>query len=225
MRVLVVEGDVIVADSFASGLRRHGYDAERVETGRAALKAYSKVDLVLLDLELPDVDGLEVCRAIRAEGDTPIIAVTDSDNELDRVLGLQAGSDDCVRKSACLGQRHGFRELMARIEAVMRRVHPGSSIARAIRCGPLSVDPNTREVCLYGRLVRLTRKEFDLLYLLATNSHRIVPRRQIMSEVWDEDYMTSSRTLDMHVSSLRAKLGASSWIRTVRGVGFRIGDV
>jgi DNA-binding response OmpR family regulator len=224
MRVLIVDDDATAAESFAHGLRRHGYDAELVETGSAALTAYRKADLVLLDLELPDVDGLEVCRAIRADADTPIIAVTESDSELDRVLGLQAGSDDCVEKKACLDRPHGFRELMARIEAVMRRVRPRRQSAHTITQGALCIDPSIREVRVHGRLAKLTRKEFDLLYLLAAHSDRIVPRKQIMSEVWDEDYVTSSRTLDMHVSSLRAKLGASSWIRTSRGVGFRLGS-
>ncbi|TDC57496.1 response regulator transcription factor [Actinomadura sp. KC345] len=223
MRVLVVNEEPAVAESITAGLRRHGYDAESVDTGTEALRSHDQVDLVLLDLELPDLDGLEVCRAIRNEGDTPIIVVTDRDDRIHRVLVLQAGSDDCLDKRDCLEIPLGFRELIARIEAVMRRARPDRHRRRQISRGSLHIDTDLREVRVDGRPVALTRKEFDLLHLLARHPEKILPRRQIMAEVWDDHHVGSSRTLDMHVSSLRGKLGAGSWIRTARGVGFGIG--
>lgn len=217
MRVLVVEDDADAAEDLTRGLRRHGFDADIVDTGTDALKRYHDVDLVLLDLELPDVDGLEVCRDIRANCNTPIIAVTESDTELDRVLGLQAGSDDCLVKP------YGFRELMARIDAVMRRVNPPQRAAQVLSHGRLQVDVGAREVRIDGRLVGLTRKEFDLLHLLAHRPDSVVTREHMMSKVWGFCDMSSSRTIDTHVSSVRSKLGSSQWIVTVRGVGFRLG--
>jgi DNA-binding response OmpR family regulator len=213
----VVEDDDAAAETLIRGLRRHGYDADRVETGTDALKAFRRADLVLLDLELPDLDGLEVCRGIRAASDTPIIAVTERGTELDRVLGLQAGSDDCLDKP------FGFRELMARIEAVMRRVRPRTPGQRIIAHGPLYIDSGAREVSLNDRLIAMTRKEFDLLHLLASQPETVVPRTRIMSEVWNDDWTKTGRTIDTHVNSLRNKLGDSRWIITVRGVGFRLG--
>lgn len=217
MRVLVVEEDSAAAECLTHCLRRHGYDADSVNTGMHALKTYHCADLVLLDLELPDLDGLEVCRGIRAACDTPIIAVTARSTELDRVLGLQAGSDDYLVKP------YGFRELMARIEAVMRRVHPQPRVMQNISHDPLRIDAGTREVRLDGRLVKITRKEFDLLHLLASQPEIVFSRKEIMSRVWDTEWTKFSRTIDTHVSSLRNKLGASTWIITVRGVGFRFG--
>ncbi|GAB3661876.1 response regulator transcription factor [Streptomyces sparsus] len=223
MHVLVVEDESDVADSLIRGLRRHGHETVGVATGGQALEAYREADLVLLDLELPDIDGLEVCRLIRRACDTPIIAFTDRSTELDRVLGLQAGSDDC------LGKPYGFRELMARIDAVMRRARPPRKPEeQAISHGPLEIDAATREVRLDGRLVEVTRKEFDLLHHLASHPGVVVPRKQLMAEIWDDPVSATlgtqaSRTIDTHVSTLRNKLGSSSWILTVRGVGFRFG--
>lgn len=217
MRVLVVQEDTAAAESLTRGLRRRGHDVNSVDTGTHALQTYHRADLVLLDLELPDLDGLEVCRGIRAACDTPIIAITVRGTELDRVLGLQAGSDDYLVKP------YGFPELMARIEAVMRRARPQSQAGRTISYGPLHVDSGIREVRLDGELINVTRKEFDLLHLLASQPNTIFSRKQIMSRVWDTDWAEFSRTIDTHVSSLRNKLGARTWIITVRGVGFRFG--
>ncbi|OII65747.1 DNA-binding response regulator [Streptomyces sp. CC53] len=217
LRILVVENEARAAESLVMGLRRHGYEAESVNTGARALQAHTETDLVLLDLDLPDLDGLEVCRGIRAASDTPIIAITARDTELDRVLGLQAGSDDYMVKP------YGFRELMARIEAVMRRVRPRPPAAHVITSGPLTIDARTRQVRLDGRPVEVTRKEFDLLYLLASQPETVVSRKQLMTQVWDDSWSRPGRTIDTHVSSLRGKLGSSSWIITVRGVGFRFG--
>ncbi|MBB1254617.1 response regulator transcription factor [Streptomyces alkaliterrae] len=214
-RVLVVESDVDDAEPLVSGLRRHGHEVETITSGRAALEAYEDADLVLLDLELPDLDGLEVCRAIRTACDVPIIAVTARGTELDRVLGLQAGADDYLTKP------YGFRELMARVEAVMRRARPQASPPSVINHGPLLIDTASREVTLEGRRIPMTRKEFDLLCLLAANPDTVIPRKRLMQQIWGDSW--SRRTVDTHVSTLRNKLGASSWVITVRGVGFRLG--
>ncbi|GAB1338428.1 response regulator transcription factor [Streptomyces sp. E-15] len=218
MNVLVVESDSRAADTLMRGLARQGYTTHGSTTGAQALRAHHEADLVLLDLDLPDLDGLEVCRGIRAVSDTPIIVVTGRDSELDRVLGLQAGSDDYLVKP------YGFRELLARIEAVMRRVRLRSqSRSRVITHGPLRIDAEARVATLDGDPVDLTRKEFDLLYLLASQAGAVIPRRQIMAQVWDDAWSPHGRTIDTHVSTLRGKLGSSRWITTVRGVGFRLG--
>ncbi|MDX3456250.1 response regulator transcription factor [Streptomyces sp. ME02-8801-2C] len=219
LRVLVVESETQAADALVQELRRHGHLARSVPTAALALQAHPSVDLVLLDLDLPDLDGLEVCRRIRAVGDVPIITVTTRGAELDRVLGLQAGSDDYVVKP------YGFRELLARMEAVMRRARPrpASTRQQVITYGPLRIDTRIRELLLEGRRVDLTPKEFDLLHLLASQPDTTLSRRQLMSQVWDDDWSHRGRTIDTHVSSLRGKLGSSNWIVTVRGVGFRLG--
>ncbi|HET6860429.1 MAG TPA: response regulator transcription factor [Streptomyces sp.] len=215
-RVLVVESDSSDAESLAAGLRRHGHTVERVGTGVEALQAYGDVDLVLLDLELPDLDGLEVCREIRLVCDIPLIAVTSRGAEIERVLGLQAGADDYLVKP------YGFRELMARMGAVMRRSRPQYLAAKVVSHGPLHIDANTRKVSLHGRRVGVTLKEFDLLYFLASHPHTVIPRKRLMQQVWGDSW--SRRTADTHVSSLRSKLGSSDWIITVRGVGFQLGN-
>ncbi|MET9520722.1 response regulator transcription factor [Streptomyces sp. NPDC002994] len=217
LRVLVVENEARAADSLVQGLLRQGYAVQSVATGTKALLAYHQADLVLLDLDLPDLDGLEVCRGIRAVSDTPVIAVTARGSELDRVLGLQAGSDDYLVKP------YGFRELLARMEAVMRRVRPQPARAQFISHGPLSIDIDIRLTTMHGEPVDLTRKEFDLLQLLASQPGTVISRRQLMSKVWDDTWSHRGRTIDTHVSSLRGKLGSSSWIINVRGVGFRLG--
>lgn len=219
MDVLVAESHGAVTEQLVQYLQRHRYRTRCVCTGAEALKAHREVDLVLLDLDLPDIDGLEVCQAIRRVSHTPIIAFvgTNRDSEVDRVLALQAGADDCIVRSC------GFREVKARIDAVMRR-------ARTTRCAPqtishdsLHIDARTREVRVDGRRIDTTAKEFELLYFLASNPETVVSRKELIKTVWANTWTGSSRTIDTHVSSLRSKLGASSWIFTVRGVGYRIG--
>ncbi|GHG83393.1 response regulator transcription factor [Streptomyces griseocarneus] len=226
MQLLVVESDTTAAEPLAPRLERHGHEAVTVATGAEALRAYADAELVLLDLDLPDIDGLEVCRRIRGNSDTPIIAFARKGADLDRVLGLQAGSDDC------LDTPYEFRELMARIDAVMRRARrppaPAPAPAEALSVGDVCINPGSREVRLRGRAVDLTRKEFDLLYYLATHSDSVVTRQRLMADIWGDTSANAlgpraSRTIDTHVSSLRGKLGHSGWILTVRGVGFRIG--
>ncbi|RDG32427.1 response regulator transcription factor [Streptomyces corynorhini] len=215
--VLVVERNASAADAMVSALRRQGYTAHSVETGARALRMCGDADLVLIALELPDIDGVELCRSVRNGSDTPLIAVTDVDDELARVLALKAGADDCVVTA------WGFREIGARIEAVLRRTRPRTALLDAISLSPLHIDPRTRQVHLYDELVDVTSKEFELLYTLAATAETVVTRRELMAKVWGSDWAHSSRTIDTHVSSLRAKLGSSCWIITVRGVGYRMG--
>jgi DNA-binding response OmpR family regulator len=215
-RVLVVDGDPDLADYLQTQLRRHGHESVGVQQGSAALRAYEDVDLVLLDLELPDMDGLEVCRALRSVSRVPVIILTARQSELDCVLGLQAGADDYVTKP------YGLRELMARMEAVLRRASWQPDTCQEIRHGRLRIDANSREVAVDGVPVPLTRKEFDLLCLLASHPDTVIPRKQLLRQVWGDSW--SRRTVDTHVSSLRGKLGDRGWIVTVRGVGFRLGD-
>ncbi|OKI07320.1 hypothetical protein A6A06_36005 [Streptomyces sp. CB02923] len=223
MRVLVVEDEQETAQPLIQGLERHGHDTIAAATGAQALDAYPHAELVLLDIGLPDMDGLEVCRRMRSADDTPIIAFTDTGAEVDKILGLQAGSDDCLSKP------YVFRELMARVEAVMRRVRPQvickpEEPKSAILSGPLLIDAATRQVWLARQQVEMTRKEFDLLHYLASRPGEVLPRHRLMVDVWDYPAdrkigLQSSRTIDTHVSALRRKLG-SCWICTIRGIGF-----
>ena len=186
----------------------------RVATGEEALEA-ALPDLVLLDLRLPGMDGTEVCRRLRARSDVPIIVVTAKGEEVDRVVGLELGADDYIVKP------FGFRELLARIRAVMRRVHPGSDRSQ-IHVGELEIDVRGRRVTLAGESLALTTKEFDLLTLLASEQGAVVSRQRILREVWDTEWFGPTKTVDVHVASLRKKLGDPAWIETVRGIGLRL---
>jgi DNA-binding response OmpR family regulator len=171
--------------------------------------------VVLLDLGLPDVDGFELCRTLRARSGVPIIVVTARGEEVDRVVGLELGADDYVVKP------FGFRELVARIRAVVRRAagRPGGGMPAL---GPLLVDRRTRRAAVDGRPLTLTPKEFDLLALLADDPGAVCSRQQILDEVWDPHWYGPTKTLDVHIASLRRKLGRPELIETVRGVGYRL---
>jgi two-component system, OmpR family, response regulator RegX3 len=214
VRILIVEDDDAIATPLADGLRREGFEVTRVATGEAALEA-PLPDLVLLDLRLPGMDGTEVCRRLRARSDVPIIVVTAKGEEVDRVVGLELGADDYIVKP------FGFRELLARIRAVMRRVHPGSDRAQ-IRVGELEIDVRGRQASLSGATLGLTTKEFDLLALLASEPGTVVSRQRILRVVWDTEWFGPTKTVDVHVASLRKKLGNPAWIETVRGIGLRL---
>lgn len=215
MRVLLVESEESSATFLAQGMRRVGHKVEIVHFGRNVLDFLHRVDLVILDLDTPDVDGLDICRRIRAVSDIPIISGTGDRTELARVLALGAGSDDCVDRP------YGFRELMARVEAVMRRVRVQAMRQEELSHGPLRIDPGTRAVSLADRAIQLTDKEFDLLQTLAARPGTVISREEIMARVWGDIWNKTGRTIDTHVSSLRAKLGRGDCITTVRGVGFR----
>lgn len=216
MRVLVVEDDEAIAAPLMTGLEREGYEPEWVATGRDALERAADVDLVLLDLGLPDIDGYEVCRRIRARSDVPVIVVTARGDEVDRVVGLELGADDYLVKP------FGFRELVARIRAVTRRITPSTAEAPVTTIGDLVVDRRARRVTMAGAEIELTRKEFDLLASLADDPGATRTRDQIMEEVWDAHWYGPTKTLDVHIAALRRKLGEPELIETIRGVGFRL---
>ncbi len=215
MRVLLVEDDDAIAAPLEEGLEREGLEVERVATGHGALAA-ADADLVLLDLGLPDLDGLEVCRQLRARSSVPVIVITARGEEIDRVVGLELGADDYIVKP------FGFRELMARIRAVTRRVTGAGSGATSVRLGELEVDFRARRVTVAGAEVELTRKEFDLLALLIADPGALRTRQEILESVWDEHWYGPTKTLDVHIAALRKKLGDPALIETVRGVGFRM---
>jgi two-component system, OmpR family, response regulator RegX3 len=217
MRVLLVEDDESIAVPLAEGLRREGFDVEHAATGTEALAADAP-DFVLLDLRLPDVDGLTVCRELRSRSDVPIIVVSARGEEVDRVVGLELGADDYLVKP------FGLRELIARMRAVLRRLD-GRHEARGedeVVAGPLTIDLRAHRALFGGEEVALTGKEFDLLTLLARHAGAVVTREQILRDVWHTTWYGSSKTIDVHVAALRRKLGQPELIETVRGVGLRL---
>jgi two-component system, OmpR family, response regulator RegX3 len=219
MRLLVVEDDATIAVPLRTGLRREGFDVELVGTGAAALAA-GDCDLVLLDLGLPDVDGRVVCTTLRERSNVPIIVVTARSEEIDRVTLLELGADDYVIKP------FGFRELVARIRAVLRRTEGErrpTPAAAPLAIGLLQIDTRTRNVRYADLPVALTPREYDLLVYLAGDPGAVHTREQIIEDVWDQNWWGSTKTLDVHVASLRKKL-APDVLETVRGVGFRLID-
>jgi DNA-binding response OmpR family regulator len=213
MRVLLVEDDFRFAAALTAALRRSGYEVDHVPTAAAALSA-PPTDLVLLDVGLPDGDGVDVCRRLRAQGDVAIIMLTARGEERDRVVGLRGGADDYVVKP------FGFAELQARIEAVLRRARPRPAGMRSV--GGLRVDLDQHRTYVGDELVTLTRKEFHLLSLLVAQPEAAVRRERLLAEVWHTSWRGTSRTLDVHVATLRAKIGEGAQIETIRGVGYRI---
>ena len=213
--VLVVEDDPSLATQLVRGLSRGGYRVDHVMTGREAL-ASGDPDVVLLDLGLPDADGVDVCRQLRARSDAGIIIVTARGEEPERVLALDAGADDYLIKP------FGLAELLARIRAVLRRVRPGGEV---LRHGPLAVDLRTRKVTVHGREVALTPKEFDILECLASDPGRVMTRQEILESAWDAHWYGPTKVLDVHVAALRRKLDVPGLIETAYGRGFRLGEV
>jgi len=218
MRVLIVEDDDAIATPLAKGLEREGFAVDRVGTGHDALEHVlaARFDVVLLDLGLPDRDGFDVCRDLRSQSSVPIIVVTARSEEVDRVVGLELGADDYIVKP------FGFRELVARIRVVVRRRPAQNASSGATTIGELVVDRRTRRVTVEDGEIALTPKEFDLLAFLAEDAGAVCTRQQVLEEVWDPHWYGPTKTLDVHVASLRKKLGDPRWIETVRGVGFRL---
>jgi two-component system response regulator RegX3 len=216
VRVLLVEDDVTIAAPLVRGLEREGFAVEHAECGRDARAALGRArpDVVLLDLGLPDTDGFDLCRELHAASSVPIIVVTARGEEVDRVVGLELGADDYVVKP------FGFRELVARIRAVLRRGAARTDPAPAV--GPLLVDRRTRRAVIEGEPLALTPKEFDLLALLADDPGAVCSRQRILDEVWDPHWYGPTKTLDVHIASLRRKLGHPELIETIRGVGYRL---
>ncbi len=217
MRLLLVEDDPTISVPLREGLTREGFDVEVAATGSVALAA-APADLVLLDLGLPDLEGRVVCQELRARSSVPIIVVTARGEEIDRVMLLELGADDYVVKP------FGFRELVARIRAVSRRTASGSALPTPmITVGGLTIDQRTRAVNYEGGAVTLTPKEYDLLVYLAADPGAVKTREQLMHDVWDENWWGSTKTLDVHVASLRKKTDPDL-IETVRSVGYRLID-
>ncbi|MGH3170737.1 MAG: response regulator transcription factor [Trebonia sp.] len=214
--VLVVEDDPGIATQLVRGLERAGYTADSVAMGAEALSRPPS-DVVLLDLGLPDIDGVDVCRQLRQASDTAIIVVTARGEESDRVLALDEGADDYLVKP------FGLAELLARIRAVLRRGQRAAS-GEMLRHGPLTVDLRTRKVTVEGAAVSLTPKEFAILECLATDPGRLVSRQEIVERAWDEHWYGPTKVLDVHMAALRRKLGVPSLIETVYGHGFRLAD-
>ena len=215
--VLVVEDEKAIADLERMYLAREGFGVHVERDGRAGLAAARSLHpvAIVLDVGIPTLDGTQVCRMLRADGDwTPILFVTARDDEVDRVLGLELGADDYLTKP------FSPRELVARVKTVLRRSAAAAGDNRTYVVGAVSVDPARRRVEAAGRPVELTATEFDLLAFLCKRPGRVFSREQLLSEVWGYAATAGARTVDVHVAQVRAKLGASSPIRTVRGVGY-----
>lgn len=209
-----MEDDEGIGTSLQRGLDRDGYVATRVGTGLEALNA-SAADVVLLDLGLPDIDGMDLCRRLRERSDAAVIVVTARGEEADRVAALDIGADDYLVKP------FGFAELTARIRAVLRRRQPTPS--PIVVWGALSIDARSREVQVGGRTIDLTPKEYEILSCLAGDPGRVFTREEIVEHVWDWRWHGSTKVLDVHVAALRRKLGIPGLIVTAYGHGFRLG--
>jgi two-component system response regulator RegX3 len=222
-RVLVVEDEESFSDALSYMLRREGFDAVVAGTGPDALAEFDRggADVVLLDLMLPGLSGTEVCRALRARSNVPVIMLTAKDSEVDKVVGLELGADDYVTKP------YSTRELLARIRAVLRRRGEPEDLAPAtVEAGPVRLDVDRHVVSVAGEEVAMPLKEFELLELLLRNAGRVLTRGQLIDRVWGSDYVGDTKTLDVHVKRLRAKLEPDpanpTCLLTVRGLGYKL---
>jgi DNA-binding response OmpR family regulator len=217
MRVLIVEDDDSMASALGAAVVSAGHQSSRVSRGSDALLVHRDFEVVLLDLGLPDLDGLEVLRKLRQVSHVPILILTARDDERSVVLGLRSGADDYLVKPVKLV------ELLARIEAVTRRsARPGAGKPHSITLGDLDVDLDRRVAAVGSRVLPLTATEFELLALLARHAGSVVTREQILDALWGDAFLASSRSLDVHLTGLRAKLKLPGFIINVRGVGYRV---
>jgi len=221
-RVLVVEDEESFSDAVSFMLRREGYEVAVAADGNAALDEFERngADLVLLDLMLPGVSGTEVCRTIRGKSQVPIIMLTAKDGEVDKVVGLELGADDYVTKP------FSSRELLARVRAVLRRHGEHEDLLPVVvEAGPVRMDVDRHVVTVRGETIAMPLKEFDLLEILVRNSGRVLTRAQLIDRVWGTDYVGDTKTLDVHVKRLRAKVEVDpanpAHITTVRGLGYK----
>ncbi|AQT73132.1 MULTISPECIES: response regulator transcription factor [Streptomyces] len=221
-RVLVVEDEESFSDALSYMLRKEGFEVAIAATGPDGLDEFERngADLVLLDLMLPGLPGTEVCRQLRGRSNVPVIMVTAKDSEIDKVVGLEIGADDYVTKP------FSSRELVARIRAVLRRRgEPEEVTPAALEAGPVRMDVDRHVVTVAGGKVDLPLKEFDLLEMLLRNAGRVLTRMQLIDRVWGADYVGDTKTLDVHVKRLRAKIepdpGAPRYLVTVRGLGYK----
>jgi len=230
-RILLVEDEESYRDPLTYQLTREGYEVVTAATGPDALVAWEDggADLVLLDLMLPGMSGTEVCRWLRARSDVPVIMLTAKDGEIDKVVGLELGADDYVTKP------YSFRELLARVRAVLRRGAIGAGDVGTepdegtLDVGPVRLDVERHTVHVHGELVAFPLKEFDLLELLMRNAGRVLTRGQLIDRVWGSDYVGDTKTLDVHVKRVRAKIETDPanpvLLQTVRGLGYKLADV
>jgi two-component system response regulator RegX3 len=221
-RILVVEDEVSFSDPLSYLLRKEGYEVAVAETGPEALEDFDRsgADLVLLDLMLPGLSGTEVCRQLRQRSSVPVIMLTAKDSEIDKVVGLEIGADDYVTKP------YSSRELLARIKAVLRRgQEPEDLLPATIEAGPVRMDVERHIVTVAGQATQLPLKEFELLEMLLRNTGRVLTRMQLIDRVWGSDYVGDTKTLDVHVKRLRAKIepdpALPRHIVTVRGLGYK----
>ncbi|GAA2160516.1 two-component system response regulator RegX3 [Humibacillus xanthopallidus] len=221
-RILIVEDEVSFSDPLSYVLRKEGYDVAVAETGPDGLAEFDKngADLVLLDLMLPGLSGVDVCRALRQRSTVPVIMLTAKDSEIDKVVGLEIGADDYVTKP------YSSRELLARVKAVLRRLaEPEELLPATLEAGPVRMDVERHTVSVSGRPTSLPLKEFELLEMLLRNSGRVLTRMQLIDRVWGSDYVGDTKTLDVHVKRLRAKIEPDPTnpvhIVTVRGLGYK----
>ncbi len=221
-RILVVEDEVSFSDPLSYLLEKEGYDVEVAENGPDAITAFDGegADLVLLDLMLPGLSGIDVCRAIRQRSNVPVIMLTAKDGEIDKVVGLEIGADDYVTKP------YSSRELLARIKAVLRRNNePEELLPSTVEGGPVRMDVERHVVAVGGTQIQLPLKEFELLEMLLRNVGRVLTRVQLIDRVWGSDYVGDTKTLDVHIKRLRAKVEPDPakpvHIVTVRGLGYK----
>lgn len=221
--ILLVDDEPMIIDSLTYSLRREGFEVRVATDGLQALRLFeeSQPDLVILDIRLPGLDGLEVCRRLRARSPVPIIMLTALGNELDRVVGLEVGADDYLPKP------FSFRELLARIRSMLRRVELDQRQVRpaVMQVGELRMDPSSRRVYKRDKEIQLSTREFDLLALLMSQAGRAVSREELISTIWGADWMGDPRTLEVHVRWLRLKIEDDPtiprFVQTVRGYGYR----
>ncbi|MCW2959778.1 MAG: DNA-binding response regulator [Thermoleophilia bacterium] len=222
MRVLLVEDEPSIAEPLVAALQREGHEVHHAPDGASALAA-PEAELVLLDLRLPDIDGFDVCRALRARSTVPIIILSARGEEIDKVLGLELGADDYLVKP------FGVRELLARMHAVTRRTQAAAAVTGAsvvdddaLQLGVLVVDLRAHRVSVAGSEVELTPTEFELLVAFARRPGAAYGREQLLADVWNTSWSGSTKTVDVHVASLRRKLGDQVQIDTIRGIGYRL---
>ncbi len=221
-KILVVEDEASFAEALSYVLGKEGFEVEVAETGDGAIAAFDKngADLILLDLMLPGLSGTEVCKQLRSRSDVPIIMVTAKDTEVDKVVGLELGADDYVTKP------YSKAELVARIRAVLRRrSDPSDSNDSLLNAGPVKIDVERHQVSINSEIVSLPLKEFELLEFLIRNSGRVLTRSQLIDRVWGSDYFGDTKTLDVHIKRLRAKIEKDPanpvYIQTIRGLGYK----
>ena len=227
-QILVADDEPVFRDTLAFNLRRDGFDVTTAADGLSAVEAFQKTepDLILLDLMLPGISGIEVCKRVREFSSVPIIMVTAKDDEIDKVVGLEVGADDYLTKP------YSYRELLARIRAVLRRVKadvPAPEASEVLRAGRIEMDTEAHEVRVDGKKTKMPLREFELLELFLQNPDRVLTRNQILDRLWGLNYIGDTKTLDVHVKRIRSKIEEDpsnpTALVTVRGLGYKLVSV